>query len=724
MPFTPPRILFAALLFAAGCDTPPPPRAVAPDRGAELEQAFQKTALPFVKTYCLPCHGAEKPKGDLDLSPFTTLESVAKDHRRWELVLERLRTGDMPPEGAKKHPTKELRREVIDWVEGVRKYEGDRNAGDPGPVPARRLSNAEYNHTIRDLTGADIRPTRDFPVDPANEAGFDNSGESLATSPALVTKYLEAARRVADHMVFTPDGIEFAPHPAIAETDRDKFAVNRIVAFYKRQRTDFADYFLAAWRFQNRAALGKPAATLNDIATDAGISPKYLATVWAILSEKREDVGPVAALQALWRDLPKNEPEARGACERMRDFVTDLRAKVVPEVKNLTSPKIQNGSQPLVLWKNRQMAANRTKYGGALGVKNLRLPAGSAAEKAMAVPSDAEAAKRYEATFERFCRTFPDTFFVSERSRIYLDPKGEKGLTGRLLSAGFHNQMGYFRDDGPLSELLLDDAGRRELDRLWQEFYFSSNAPVRQYLSFIWYERAESSYLRDPVFDQFRAEDRDATSDAKMRKLLDVYLEKAEKSGAGPVAVEAIRHYFREMGETFRWLDKARVEAEPRHVAAVQTFAERAYRRPLTQPERDGLAAFYKSLREKDGLGHEDAVRDILVSVLMSPHFCFRVDLPGPGTGAARPLTDHAIASRLSYFLWASLPDKELLDRAAAGDLRKPDVLAAQVRRMLRDPKARGLATEFAGNWLDFRRFEEHNAVDRTRFPAFDNDLR
>ena len=77
----------------------------------------------------------------------------------------------------------------------------------------------------------DVQPTRDFPVDPANEAGFDNSAESLATSPALVKKYLEAARRVADHLVFTLDGFEFAPHPVVAETDRDKFCVNRIVAF-------------------------------------------------------------------------------------------------------------------------------------------------------------------------------------------------------------------------------------------------------------------------------------------------------------------------------------------------------------------------------------------------------------------------------------------------------------------------------------------------------------
>ena len=74
-------------------------------------------------------------------------------------------------------------------------------------VLARRLSNAEYNYTIRDLTGVDIRPAKEFPVDPANQAGFDNSGESLDMSPALLNKYLQAARDVADHMVLNPDGI-------------------------------------------------------------------------------------------------------------------------------------------------------------------------------------------------------------------------------------------------------------------------------------------------------------------------------------------------------------------------------------------------------------------------------------------------------------------------------------------------------------------------------------
>ena len=108
----------------------------------------------------------------------------------------------------------------------------------PVRVLARRLSNAEYNDTIRDLTGVDIQPAREFPVDPANTEGFDNSGESLTMSPSLFNKYLQAARQVSEHMVLTPDGIDFAPHPMLAETDRDRYSIQRILDFYARQPTD------------------------------------------------------------------------------------------------------------------------------------------------------------------------------------------------------------------------------------------------------------------------------------------------------------------------------------------------------------------------------------------------------------------------------------------------------------------------------------------------------
>ena len=102
-----------------------------------------------------------------------------------------------------------------------------------------------------------LQPTREFPGDPSNTAGFDNSGESLAMSSALLKKYLEAARDVANHMFLRPEGFAFVLHLMLAETDRDKHCVQQIINFYHRQDLDYADYFQAAWRFKHRAALGK-----------------------------------------------------------------------------------------------------------------------------------------------------------------------------------------------------------------------------------------------------------------------------------------------------------------------------------------------------------------------------------------------------------------------------------------------------------------------------------
>ena len=661
-----------------------------------LERRFEEVVRPFLEAHCLACHGVKKQEGKLDLSAQTTSAAVVKNHRLWETVLERLDAEEMPPEDAPRQPSPRDRQAVIEWVRALRAREARRNAGDPGPVLARRLSSAEFDDTIRDLTGADIRPTREFPVDPANEAGFDNSGESLAMSPALLTKYLAAARRVADHLVLTPNGFAFAPEPAVSETDRDKYCVQRIIDFYRRHRIDHADYFLAAWRFQHREALGKPAAALGDMARASGLSAKYLATLWPILTEARTEVGPLADLQALWQKLPADpsrQDEARRDCERMRDFAVQARKSFESRIDKVSVRGISAGSQPFVLWRNRKLAEQRMRYSGTGPTRDL----------------------------EEFCRVFPDTFFVADRPP-YFQPKGEP--SGRLLTAGFHLMQGYFRDDAPLYELVLDEADRRALDALWRELNFATQAPIRQYKDFIFFERAEPPrFLQEPAFDFARSEDKDATSDAKRGRLAELYLAKARNNGANEEALQAIETYFATIGTEIRLVEQSHRDAGPSHLKALETFAERAYRRPLAASERQGLIAFYRASRDEGGLSHEDAIRDSVAGILMSPHFCYRVDPAEPGE-AARPLSEYALASRLSYFLWSSMPDEELRAHAAAGDLHRPDVLAGQARRMLRDARVRGLALEFGGNWLGFRRFEEHNGVDRARFPSFTNELR
>src|SRR5882762_6390479 len=368
---------------------------------SDLGRGFVKEIRPFLESYCLTCHDSETRKAQLDLSAFATVDDVVRDCAHWELVLERLRDGEMPPKKAKEQPSAEARKSVIAWIEKFREREAQRTAGDPGPVLARRLSNSEYDYTIRDLTGVDIRPTRAFPVDPANQAGFDNSGESLAMSPALVKKYLDAARVVADHVLFLPSGFSFAPYPVVTDQDRDKYGVNRVVDFYKRQPLDYADYFLAAWRYHHRAELRRPRMTLADAAAQAKVSPTYLNKLWTMLTASGEDVGPLAALQARWRSLPlpadHKEPDGlRPAVVWMRDFIVGLRPRVAMSFDNLPARGIAAGSQSLVLWKDRQYADHRTTYRG--NALELDLSAYAQTDPLLLIPDTEEARARYEAS--------------------------------------------------------------------------------------------------------------------------------------------------------------------------------------------------------------------------------------------------------------------------------------------------------------------------------------
>ena len=233
--------------------------------------------------------------------------------------------------------------------------------------------------------------------------------------------------------------------------------------------------------------------------------------------------------------------------------------------------------------------SNRRRYvaGSLAELEPDELKKGTPAARALALPGNPADAPRYEAAYTRFCSTFPDTFVVSERARVYLDPKKEKENAGRLLSAGFHSMTGYFRDDTPLYELILDDQGQRELDGLWEEFDFITGAPMRQYASFLWFERTDSRFMRGAEFDFARAEDKNAGSETMIKRLAEVYSEKARKNKASDTALLAIKDYFEIISASIRRVEQGRIAAEPSHIEALQTFAERAYRRPLSKPERD-----------------------------------------------------------------------------------------------------------------------------------------
>jgi hypothetical protein len=152
----------------------------------------------------------------------------------------------------------------------------------------------------------------------------------------------------------------------------------------------------------------------------------------------------------------------------------------------------------------------------------------------------------------------------------------------------------------------------------------------------------------------------------------------------------------------------------------LRRLAARAYRRPISDKELARLVKLAANARAQ-GERFESSIQVALEAILVSPHFLFRVELDPDGANPIRTLNEYELASRLSYFLWSSMPDDKLFDLAWHGGLRQ--VLDVQVKRMLADPKSKALVENFAGQWLQLRKLDR-STPDRSQFPAFDAELR
>jgi Protein of unknown function (DUF1592)/Protein of unknown function (DUF1588)/Protein of unknown function (DUF1587)/Protein of unknown function (DUF1585)/Protein of unknown function (DUF1595)/Planctomycete cytochrome C len=179
-----------------------------------------------------------------------------------------------------------------------------------------------------------------------------------------------------------------------------------------------------------------------------------------------------------------------------------------------------------------------------------------------------------------------------------------------------------------------------------------------------------------------------------------------------------------ELPETHKRIFAHRPDQPPREAAReiVTRFADKAFRRPSRPEEVERFLKLYDKA-EKEGDRFEDCVRLALEGVLVWPDFLFRVELDPPGLapGTSYPIGEYELASRLSYFLWSSMPDAELFDLAKQGKLREN--LEPQVRRMLADPKSIAFVQNFSGQWLTTRKLA-YVAPDPKEFPGFDDDLR
>jgi hypothetical protein len=251
----------------------------------------------------------------------------------------------------------------------------------------------------------------------------------------------------------------------------------------------------------------------------------------------------------------------------------------------------------------------------------------------------------------------------------------------------------YIRDDRFVVGHILDDATRVKLDQAWNDLY----------ASFEYHD----AYLR-LLANKFKA-------DLKGKSISDFDEARIETLPG------EMRKYVRPLRTEYQRVIAVQAAASTGHVEDCIRFASQAWRRPLTDREKLSLRSFY-SLTKRSELDHRKAIRALLARILVAPAFLYRVE-PAQLSGV-RPLSGWEMAGRLSYFLWSSIPDEELRRAAQAGELSSRRQLEGQVKRMLADPKARRLSTEFFGQWLGFYRFDQYRGIDTGRYPEFTDEVK
>ncbi len=671
--------------------------------------SYENDIVPLFQKYCFECHGDGMKKGEFVLDAYKSAADVRAARKHFESVLRVVTRHEMPADDASFFPTNAERERIAQFIEGEL-YQLDPARPDPGRVTLRRLNRAEYNNAIRDLVGVDFKPATDFPPDDSGY-GFDNIGDVLSLPPVLMEKYLAAADRILDQALVT--------EPIQSRVVRVPASLAQIGFNAVGDRGDGWVQLISLE--EDDVAVELPIVAAGDyLVRFQAFATKVGGALVGQGSEKpiefKEDPGPTRIALAL------NDAF-------VRDFVvtTDESKPEIYEAR----VGVPAGRQSFraVMRRKRYGENELTMINGRLGkqqpgivyVKWLEIegPLPAATRRVRADRLPATGTGRTLADGARVLDTNGD---VSTEFELPRETDVILRAQAHAYQAGSEPTRMEFRLDGkPLKT--FDVLAPGTMQPIARQRVFSLMLLVPQPEIYELRTRLPAGRHRfSAAFDNDLTDSAATNPNLRDRRLVLHHLEVSDLASPvlnppmpSPLAAILARHAAKPPADAAR--------------AILGDFALHAWRRPIAPTELDRLLRLYALARE-NGDSFEAGLKLAFKATLASPHFLFIGDLVGtggpPGRSAsapslAVPLSDHALASRLSLFLWSSVPDAELLSLAAAGELRAQ--LEPQVRRMLRSPKAHALVENVAGQWLQIRSLETMQP-DKKLFPDFDPALR
>jgi hypothetical protein len=734
-----------------------------------------QTVYGYLESKCISCHGEMKHKGGVNLERLAKDPTVSKEYDLWTKVQTAVSSGEMPPEDAKALGSNE-RRALLGWVEASLDAAAQANAGDPGRVALRRLTNSEYDYAIRDLSGLELGLSKEFSPDGGGGEGFSNIGEALFVSPQHLDKFFAAARKLSEHATVLPGtGIQFRPQhlgvrgPAQVKSD----AESDLFFWYQKASGPYlpkdgedlrqADYMTACWKWKHRAQTG--AVSLEALAREQNLALPFLENWWNLLQNTEPASRFLDLTRLPWRQLSGPSPDAPHAVpDAVGDQITriaeDNRSWFLPpkwsvlraqqdsdELKTYPfEAKIDNQKEvhlvigdlgdgnrgDVVVVDSLEIQRNGKKQGYIEWISGQKQADLVELEAAKTDPSKAPRTAELEqhiAAAERFLALLgrhPQGREADANSLVLVAPT--------VLTLPLPTDAQLFRAKG-------------RLDLKNPELEFAS----AQWMASVGPPRDPSKILPGviTVWKRQTAKQKEVGGDfGKMKEAFAKDFEerlaqvaanrfRGEKGGAGvyylndtqlrSLLTPAEDRRLKNMKEDWRFVSSRTIpknlhpEWDQKVKVHLESFAEKAWRRPLTEEEKGQLGAVYDAGVNGD-LDRESAAREVIVRTLVAPAFLFKLEQAGePGV---RKITPFELASRLSFFLWSTIPDELLFARARDGSLAQPSVLQSETLRMLKDPKATALAREFAGQWFQFQGFDSYTKTDAEKFPEFTPELR
>jgi len=639
------------------------------------DDTFQKHILPLVDHYCFRCHGeGEKLKGDVDLTLFKNEASIIAERKLWLEVLHQIKTEEMPTK--EPLPSREERREMVAWLDKKLNDIDWSKIRDAGHVTIPRLNKVEYNNTMRDLLGADVRPGDRFLDDGEGQSGFTTDRDNLFTTPAQMEKYFAAAERALD---------------AIAALDAEP----------TKRRFESEKMFMTETREKPKAfgrgffgyALNRGQMTLYD-SIDFPYDGQYTFTVRARAASGDIAGGRLRINDEVMGDIlvPAEPTLAKVTC-----FVPRGTHQVAWNIEN---PKVPKSKLPPGL---AQVApAKSSKKYKKLPEDAAEIVEGKSAANAPKFPRDAGVQpERVVAAIDQFDRIYRSAQLSYEWLRLH----GKDGDPAQLKLYIDRARGLSRRTNSTLSSLAK--ALKEDRKKTKERFERANRDRL-----------ADNAKLLKEATAMVAAADQKPKPKAKPKEkpgslAIDWFEISGPERPAGAPSTPIV--FFTRPGGGVSEEDAAR--------RIVSLFVQRAFRRAVTPEEIERYLGIYQKAKA-GGQDYNSSIKLALNGALVSPHFLFRHELAPETDGAGEfALDDFQIASRLSYFLWMSMPDDELFTLAAKGKLREPETLRAQVRRMLKDPKSRSFTTSFLGQWLGFESLGTSVMPDAKLFPEFDVEL-